>query len=57
MKSLLNTKTIEQYLPIRIKKQILGTKLIRAFREEVEQLVKKKNFETIVTFINHSLEI
>jgi hypothetical protein len=39
------------------KKQVLGANLVEAFREEVERLVKKKKLETMVTFIDNSLEI
>lgn len=39
------------------KKQMLGTKLIKAFRDEVQRLVEKKKLGEMVTYVNETLDI
>ncbi|MEQ8416567.1 MAG: hypothetical protein RIB71_18945 [Imperialibacter sp.] len=39
------------------KKQVLGGRLVAAFYNEVQRLIKKKNIESMVNFVGKSLEI
>ena len=40
-----------------IKKQVLRKKLIEAFHEEVKRLIRKKNLDSMVTFVDKSFDI